>query len=444
MLTVIVFAAFMALMLISVILNITMIVPLAAGLVMFFLLALRGGARPRPLCVMALRGAADALVVVRILLLIGCLTGLWRSCGTISFITYYGVVLTPPHAFVLAAFLLSSLMSYLLGTSFGVAATAGVILMTIALAGGVDPVVTGGAILSGVYFGDRASPASSSASLTANVTKTDHRENIKTLLRTSIVPMALCVVFYGALSVPNPLSGGGDNELLRLFAREFSLSPWCLVPAAVLLILAFCGVRMWLVMAIDITVSFALSMLVQGTGFMQTLRSMLLGFVPQNAALSDILSGGGLRSMLNICVMLLLSSACSGVFDGTGMLSGVEGLLLRLAGKIGRFPAMAAASAGVSAVFCNQTIGIIMTRQLMSRAYGQSDGEKREMMLDIEDSIVVIAAFVPWCIAASVPLHTLGCTAASLPFALLLYATPICHYIIQLIRRRQEKCRTTA
>jgi len=98
-----------------------------------------------------------------ILLLIGVLTGSWRSSGTIVTFVYYGIRLIWPHLFLIVIFLLTCLMSYALGTSFGVAGTAGVIFMTLARSGNVDPTIAAGVVLSGIYFGDRTSPASSTA-----------------------------------------------------------------------------------------------------------------------------------------------------------------------------------------------------------------------------------------------------------------------------------------
>lgn len=434
---IIAFGVFIALMLTSVILNISMIVPLVLGLILFGGTAMSRGFQLRPLLGMAFRGGMDAMVVVKIIMLIGCLTGLWRCSGTIAFLTYYGIKCVPPRAFILAAFLLSSVMSYLMGTSFGVAATVGVILITIARAGGVSPVIAGGAILSGVYFGDRGSPVASSASLVANVTKTNHNENIRLMLKASILPMVICTALYGALSVPNGM-GSADSELLTLFSSEFTLAVWCAVPAVLLLALSFAGMRVDLVLIIDIVLTLALAVLVQKVSVMQALGAMVLGFTPSHGELKDILSGGGAVSMLEICALLLLSSACSGIFAGTEMLSPVEERLKNLSLKIGRFPVMVITGLGVLAIFCNQTIGVIMCRQCMSRAYPDTEAGRREMMLDIEDSVVPLSGVVPWCIACSVPLAMLDCGISSLPFAFYIYLLPLCHFAVQELHGRKK------
>ena len=431
------FAAFAAGMLASRIFGVTMIAPLALGLVAFAGVALYRGFELRNILGMAWNGARGAGVVVVILLMIGCLTSLWRQNGTIACFTYYGVKLIPPRIFILAAFLLTFIMSYALGTSFGVAATIGVILMTIARASGVNAAWAAGAVMSGLYVGDRASPASSSASLVAHETGTDVGENIRLLLRSSLVPLLLCALLYAGISL---LSRPGeiDISLISGFQREFRLSLWCLLPTVLLLGMAFARLNIRLVMAVNIVFSMALTVLLQGRSIGDTLRMMLLGFVPNDPSLSGLLAGGGVKSMLEIVTLLLLSSVCTGIFEGTGMLRGVKAASARLCRRIGRFPAMSVVSLGASAVFCNQTIGAIMCRQIMAENYADVPEGRTELMLDIENSVIVLAGLVPWCIACSVPLGMLGCGTECLPFAFYLYLLPLYWFIA--LKMRDRRC----
>ena len=430
------FALFVAAMALSLSCGVTMILPLIVGLIAFGTLALRRGFSLRAILGMVGHGMWSSRMVVVIMLLIGCLTSLWRQSGTIAYFTYYGVRLIPPQAFILAAFVLSALMSYALGTSFGVAATIGVILMTIARASGVSTVIAGGAILSGVYFGDRGSPAASSASLVANETGTDASQNFKCMMPSALLPLGLCVLIYAALSLWNRPSAV-DSALLSRFEGEFALSLWCLLPTILLLALAFAGMKIKYVMAIDVLVSLILTLVLQKTTLADALRMMLLGYVPKDPELTAILSGGGMKSMLEIVCILLLSSGCSGIFEGTQMLSSVEGVLRRLCGRIGRFPAMVLTSIATACVFCNQTIGIIMCRQCMGGNYPDTEQGRIDLMLDIENSVVTISGLAPWCIACSVPMGMLGLDVRSLPFACFLYLIPLCWHF-QLRRRARS------
>ena len=88
-------------------------------------------------------------------------------------------------------FLLNCLISVLTGTALGTAATIGVVCATMASALGIPSWMTGGAILSGVYFGDRCSPVSTSALLVAELTETGIYTNIKNMIKSALAPFTI-------------------------------------------------------------------------------------------------------------------------------------------------------------------------------------------------------------------------------------------------------------
>jgi NhaC family Na+:H+ antiporter len=384
-------------------------------------------------------GAFESLVVVRILLLIGCLTALWRATGTIGYFVYYGIKIIPSGMFILAAFLLCAVMSYALGTSFGVSGTVGVILMAMAHAGGVNHVITAGAMLSGVYFGDRGAPASSCASLVASITKTRLNDNIKHMLKSSLFPMLICIAVYGALSIPNGLHTA-DSPVLALMEKQYILSHRCMVPVVLLIVLVFLGIGIKTALLINIAFSIVLAVVLQGMNLPAVLLAMIMGYNPTIPELSEILTGGGLRSLVQVISIVFASCAIAGIFRETGMLANLENKLSELSIKRGRFTAMVVTAIFTSAVFCNQTIGVIMSKQFMSKCYGDSQEERTEFMMDISNSVVVISGIVPWSIACSVPLAMMGSDFRSIPFAIYLYMVPICWYIQRvLIDRKRRK-----
>lgn len=389
------FILFIICVAVSLILDISMLAPLLVGFVLFTALAAKNGFALKTVLKMAVGSLKESFIVIGILLLIGCLTGLWRSSGTVAYFVTLGVSVMPPSFFLLAAFLLSAAMSFAIGTSFGVTATAGVIIMSIAHAGGISPIPVAGAVLSGVYVGDRGSPASSAANLVAAVTGTDVEKNIKIMLKSGAVPFLLCCVIYGVLSVFYPMQSTDSQVLLQL-GEEFRLSWLCLIPAILMIVLPFCKVKVKWAMAIDIVVSFVLAMITQGAGFADCFKTMLL------------------------------SGTYGGIFHGTGMLDSLSEKLIILKSKVGRFPVIVLLSFAVSIVFCNQTIGVIMLSQLSEGLYGTEDAERYSKMIDIENSVIVIAGLVPWCIACSVPLAMMNVGAAAVPMAFYLWLIPLC------------------
>lgn len=402
----------------------TMIILLLIGFIALTAVALRKGFRFSDVLKMTLPGVKNSLIVIKVLLLIGCLTGLWRASGTIAYFITAGVRIMPPSLFVLSAFLLTSLMSFAIGTSFGVAATCGVILMSIARAGGMELLPVAGAVLSGLYLGDRGSPAASSAALVAALTGTEMRRNIRLMLRSSLVPFLLSTAVYAALSFFFPL-GEADKSLLSSLSGTFRLSWILLLPAILMIVLPFAKVSVKLSMAIDIVVSFLLTVAFQGMSFPDTLKCMVLGYTPESETLASLLSGGGIVSMAKVAVILLISGTYGGIFRETGLLDGLNAKLSKYRETPSRFPVLCVLSLLSCAVFCNQTIGIIMVNELSGSMYGSSEEEKYAKMLDIEDSVTILANLVPWCIASSVPRAMLGVGPAVIPLCVFLWLLPL-------------------
>lgn len=399
---------------------------LSLGLVLFSLLALRRGYQPRQVAAMAWEKGREALIVVPVFLIIGAVTALWRASGTISFFLYYGLRAIPPAAFVAAAFLLSAALSFVLGTSYGVTGTAGLVLITLARSGGVDLAVTAGAVLSGAYFGDRCSPMSSCASLVAAVTKTDLYGNVREMLRTAALPTVLSVGIYAALSVRHPIASV-DPAVLAALSEGFSLQWYVLLPAALMLVLPLFRIPVKKAMALSALAALALTVLLQGLPLWEALRAALLGYVPDSQELAAILSGGGVVSMVESSAVVFLTSLYAGILEGIHALAPAEAWAERLADRVGLFPATALVSIGVLAVFCNQAVTVMLDAQLMGECYRRREASRRELAMDIANSGVTIAGLIPWSIALTVPLHMLGVGLEAVPWAVLVYLIPLCY-----------------
>lgn len=397
-----------------------------AVLVLYFVLARRRGFSARELGKMAWSKIPSTMIVLRVILFIGLLTGLWRSGGTIAIFVSYGLRLIQPRLFLLVAFFLTVLLAYALGSSFGVAGTAGVILMTIARSGGVNEAVTAGVLLSAVYFGDRAAPTSSCASLVAALTETELYGNVRRMHKTAALPYALTLAFYIVLSLKNPIVTV-DETLLSALDEAFVLSPWTLLPAALMLALPLLHVPIRRAMAVSALAALVLTVCVQGMSVGEALRVCLLGYEPADGLLAEVVSGGGLISMETPILMLPLASLFFGMLEGTGALTQVQTLLGRAANRLGRFPTLCLLSIVCAMTLCNQAIVVMVSHQLISAVYAGDGAQHDELAMDIANSGVTIAGLVPWCIACSVPLGMMGVGVEALPYACLLYLIPLCY-----------------
>lgn len=414
-----------------------MLVALSVGLVCFYTVARRRGFEAGDLARMCFNGIKRAMIVVKIFVLIGVLTALWRSGGVITFFVYHGVRIIPPNLFLVAGFALTCLLGYALGTSYGVTGTVGVILITLARSGGVPPALMAGAVLSGAYFGDRTAPASSCANLVATVTETKLYDNISRMLKSSAVPLMICGVVYALLSPRYPLAAG-EGGLMALLEQNFALSWLCALPAVIMLVLPVCKVPVRIAMTLSSAVAFALSIFLQDLSLKETIMTCLTGYQPQDPTLAGILTGGGLMSMLNVSGIIILSSTYSGIFEGTRMLENLQEKLLGWSKKITCCGTLAAVSVFIICVFCNQTIGIMMIQQLMGPVYDKLGRSRGELAVDIANTMVVMVGLCPWCIACAVPLSMLNMGVEALPYALFLWILPLWWIAVRLWQDKRK------
>ena len=424
--TIVCFAIFLAAMVASVILGRSSIWALWLGIVLFAVLGLRRGLSLKELCRFAWNEGRKLTPLLVFFLLIGCTTGLWRSSGTIAWFIYYGVQIIRPHLFILVAFLLTCLLSYALGTSFGVVGTAGVILMALGRSGGVSIPAVAGTVLAGAFFGDRCSPASSSALLVAAVTETKQYDNIKMMHKTGLLPMALSVAFFGLLSWYHPLNEM-DDALLAQMRDTFSLTIWVVIPAAIMLILPLFKVNIRWAMLAGVAVAFTESMVCQHMPFTDVLLATLRGYHAPAGALQDILSGGGVTSMLECSVLVMTTGLLGGLLDGLHVFDAVQEKLERVADRAGLFPAALLTSTAAAAIFCNQSIAVMLGATMLRDTYEKRGASREELAIDLENSGIVTAGLVPWSIANSIPLAMLGASVNATLYAALLYLIPICY-----------------
>ena len=361
-------------------------------------------------------------------MLIGFLTALWRASGTIAFFVHTGLEWMHPSAFYLAAFLLASALSMAFGSSFGVAGTAGVILAAIARSGGANLAVTGGAVLSGAYLGERLSPASSSAALTAALAGVEQHSFQLRMWRTTPLPLALSLAFYGGISLLHPIQRV-DQTILTALEEGFDLSWTVVLPAVILLVLPFFKVSAARSILVSCGAAAVLAVWEQGRPLAEVAWSCVAGYVVEQPELTGILSGGGLLSMVNGMCIVLLSCASSGILNGAELLEPVKARLERMARRTGLYVTTAAVSVASAALLCNQSIALVLTGQMMGESFRRSGKDGLLLSQALGNTAIVLAAVVPWSIAGSVPLEAMGASALAIPFSFFLFAAPVCDWL---------------
>lgn len=397
---------------------------LAACFVLFSVLALFQKHRVRNILSMGYQGAKKSFDILAIFFLIGAIISVWITSGTLPTIMFYCMKLVAPRFFVVFSFLISCLVSFLIGTSFGTTATIGVALISLGNSGGISPLLMAGAIISGAYFGDRASPMSSTVAIVSNLTDTDVMDDVKAFHVSSFFPLLISILFYGFFSWLHPLQMG-QNPLPEKLSSAFVINPWMMLPALLMFFLPLFRVPVKRSMFLSILCALAESCFIQHTDFLSVLWAMWDGFTGKGSSVEGILQSGGILSMLKTYVIVILSCALAGLFEGIHIFDGVKERLVQW-NKTPRIRFGMTAIVGVitAAFGCTQTISIILSREILSSCYGEN--EKIRLATDLSNTGVILSGLIPWSLACLVPTATLGVShSAFIPYAFYLYCIPV-------------------
>ena len=410
----------------------SVIYALIVGYIIFVTYGLIKGHDLKVLMKKSFEGVLTVKNILLVFILIGMITALWRASGTIAYIVYMGSKLISPSILILLTFLLCSILSFLIGTSLGTAATMGVICVSIGKAMGINPYYLGGAVLSGIYFGDRCSPMSTSALLITELTKTNLYTNIKLMLKTSIIPFIATCLFYlflGLKSSTSPVSIDATN----IFKENYNLNIVVIVPAILIIILSLFKVNVKKTMLLSIFISFIIAMFFQKESVTSLINYCVYGFHHSNEKLNSMMKGGGILSMLNVGLIVAISSSYSGIFKETKILVLMKKYLKEFSKKTSNYFVIFLSSIISGAIACNQSLGIILTYELCEELE-----DKQNMAIILENTIVLLAGLIPWNIAMAVPLKTIDIGLMSGLFAFYLYFLPLWNLFLGIIKEKRK------
>jgi len=79
-----------------------------------------------------------------------------------------------------------------------------------------------------------------------------------------------------------------------------------------------------------------------------------------------------------------------------------------------------------------------MNTHLLSKPYAELGKTKEDLALDIEDTVVVLAALIPWNVAGAIPLKMLDAPLSALLFAFFMWTLPVLRLASLGLRRRRQ------
>lgn len=430
--SIIVILLFSLSLIVCLLLKYSVVYALIVGYIIFITYGFMKGHNLIVLIKKSFEGVLTVKNILLVFVLIGMITALWRASGTIAFIVYIGSKLISPSILILLTFLLCSILSVLIGTSLGTAATMGVICASIGKTMGINPYYVGGAVLSGIYFGDRCSPMSTSALLIAELTKTNLYTNIKLMIKTSIIPFVMTCLFYLFLGLKSTVSSV-NIDVTEIFKQNYNLNIIVIIPAILIIILSILKINVKKTMLVSIIISFIIAMFIQRDSIVVLINYCIFGYHHPNEKLNLMMKGGGILSMVNVSLIVGISSSYSGIFKETKMLVSLKGYLKDFSKKTSNYFVIFISAIISGAIACNQSLGTILTNELCGELV-----EKQKMAIILENTVILLVGLIPWNIAMGVPLKTIGVGFMSGFFAFYLYFLPLWNLFLGVMEEKNK------
>src|SRR5690554_2893966 len=236
---------------------------------------------------------------------------------------YFGLELLSPSWFYAATALICAIISLAIGSSWTTAATIGVALMGVAVGMDLSPAITAGAVVSGAYFGDKMSPLSDTTNLAPAVAGTELFAHIRYMAYTAVPSFVITLLIFVVIG----LNVEGSASLLELekmqleLRNTFNIGWLMLVPLLVLLVLAatrkpalptvFFGALLGGLWAVIFQPEMITKLAAGDDSVVGTLKVVWnaladgVSIETGSADLDELLSGGGMSSMLNTVWLIL-------------------------------------------------------------------------------------------------------------------------------------------
>ena len=359
-----------------------------------------------------MRSATPALII---LLLIGAIAGTWMASGIIPSLIYYGLKILHPSIFLPASCIICAIISLLTGSSWTTIATIGVALMGIGRALGFDDGWIAGAIISGAYFGDKISVMSDTTVLASSTTEVPLFTHIKYMLITTIPSLLISILVFTIAGLSASTTSSADMMAIEEGLQStFNISPWLLIvpiltgiliakrlPAIVTLFAsAFMAAIAMVIAQPELILQIAN---VENSSALSSLKAIIIASTTNNSIetgnelLNNLVTTRGMGGMMGTIWLIICAMCFGGVMYGSGMLSAITQIFLRVA----RRTVSVVSSTVGSGLFFNlvtgdQYISIILTGNLFRKLYDERDLEHRLLSRSIEDSATITSVLIPW------------------------------------------------
>ncbi|HEY0873355.1 MAG TPA: Na+/H+ antiporter NhaC [Vicinamibacterales bacterium] len=392
-------------------------------------------------------GISLSLGAVLILLVVGSLIGSWILAGIVPTMIYYGLSLLTPSVFYAAACAICAFVSLATGSSWTTAGTVGVALIGIATAQDLNLGLAAGAVVSGAYFGDKMSPLSDTTNLAPAMAGTDLFTHIRHMTWTTMPSITIALVLFAVIGATSaaPADTGSVATIQDALSGQFNLGLHLMIPVALVLFLvvrktpAFPALLIGALVGCLFAVLFQPAAVVAFVGETELARPLVLikgawislfdGYksASGNAALDELLTRGGMSSMLSTVWLILSAMMFGAVMETTGMLQRLAATILgAVRGTGSLIAATLGTSIGMNVIASDQYIAIVIPGRMFRAEFERRGLHPKNLSRSLEDAGTLTSALVPWNTCGAFMAQTLGvATLTYAPYAFFNLLNPL-------------------
>lgn len=380
-------------------------------------------------------GGYDAIRMVVptlcLLMAIGVMIGTWLQSGTISTIIVWGLKMIDPSWLLPLTLLFCSILSLVTGTSYGSAGSAGVAMMAIGNAMGINPGMVAGAVICGAMFGDKISPLSDTTNLAPAVAGAKLGDHVRSMLWTTLPTYVITLILFtiiGFKQTSGSYTEGSITAYVDALNNEFTLGWITLIPAIVIIVLLLCKVNAISALGISSIVAGFISYFVQHDTLQSIIKTAYSGYstMIEESVLQNILNRGGMSSMLQYVAIICFAVGMGGMLEKLGVLEHILNGIVKHVNSDGTM-ILATMIVGyvTSLISCSQPMAHVLTGRLMAPLFKERKVAPEILSRCIEDSGTLAGPMIPWHGYGVYMAGTLGVAwSAFFPYLFLLYLTP--------------------
>lgn len=375
---------------------------------------------------------AGTMQAIIILAIIGMIIGTWIQGGIVPTLIFYGLKILSPGIFLIATCLLCCVVSLATGSSWTTAGTVGIALMGVGAGLNIPAAMTAGAIISGAYFGDKMSPLSDTTNLAPAMAGANLFDHVKHMVYTTGTSMVIALVGFGILGTRyagQALDTTAINEILGLMSSNFVITPWLLlVPLAVIIMVAMKVPAIPGLFAGTLLGGLA-GILIQKKPISAVLEAMQYGVTSEtgNTVLDELLTRGGLQSMMWTISLIMCALTFGGILEKTGMLEVIAQRILRFAKSTGSLvTATILTSIFTNVLAGDQYLSIVLPGKMYKEEFHKRGLAPRNLSRCLEDAGTLTSPLVPWNTCGATMTTYLGVpTIDYLPYCFLNLVNPL-------------------